>query len=70
MPLLSQQEIRDRALTFAKDWEDEAVGRCYRPQAFKSELERLEYLFGLYRKYTEPLTLVTEKETKRARKQK
>lgn len=28
MPLLSQQEIRDRALTFAKDWRDESRERA------------------------------------------
>jgi hypothetical protein len=47
---------------------DEAVDRCYRPQVFNSELERLEFLFTLYRKYTEPLTLMSEKKTKRSRK--
>lgn len=31
---------------------DKAVERCYRPQAFKSDLERLEFLFALYDKYT------------------
>lgn len=47
---------------------DEAVDRCYRPQVLNSELERLEFLFTLYRKYTEPLMLMTEKKTKRSRK--
>lgn len=47
---------------------DEAVDSCYRPQAFNSELERLEFLFTLYRKYTEPLMLMAEKKTKRSRK--
>jgi hypothetical protein len=49
---------------------DNAVDRCYRQQPFNSELERLEFLFGLYRKYTEPLTLIAEKAVKRARKKK
>jgi hypothetical protein len=31
---------------------DKAVDLCYRPQAFTSELNRLEYLFELYEKYT------------------
>ncbi len=34
---------------------DAAVDLCYRPAAFKSELERLRFLFDLYRNYTEPL---------------
>lgn len=32
---------------------DKAVDACYRKEAFKSERERVEYLFGLYRKLTE-----------------
>lgn len=32
---------------------DKAVDGCYRKEAFKSERERVEYLFGLYRKLTE-----------------
>ncbi len=32
-----------------------AVDLCYRPAAFKAELERLKFLFDLYRNYTEPL---------------
>jgi hypothetical protein len=34
---------------------DVAVDLCYRPAAFKTELERLKFLFDLYRKYVEPL---------------
>ena len=34
---------------------DAAVDLCYRLPAFKMELERLKFLFDLYRKYTEPL---------------
>jgi hypothetical protein len=34
---------------------DAAVNLYYRPAAFKTELERLKFLFDLYRKYTEPL---------------
>ena len=34
---------------------DAAVDLSYRPVAFKTELERLKFLFDLYRKYTEPL---------------
>lgn len=34
---------------------DKAVDKCYRGQAFGSEMERLEYLFKLYLEYTAPL---------------
>jgi len=34
---------------------DKAVDLCYRPQAFGSELARIEYLFGLYEQYTAPM---------------
>ena len=34
---------------------DKAVDLCYRPQAFVSEANRIEFLFDLYAKYTEPL---------------
>lgn len=43
---------------------DKAVDLCYRPQPFPNELSRLEFLFDLYKKYTEPLL----KEDKRKRK--
>ena len=49
---------------------DEAVDRCYRPQPFDSELERLEFLFSLYRKYTEPMMSMFEKKNKRSRRNK
>ncbi|MFA6101184.1 MAG: DNA methyltransferase [Victivallaceae bacterium] len=34
---------------------DKAVDKCYRGQAFGSEMDRLEYLFQLYLEYTAPL---------------
>ncbi len=34
---------------------DKAVDLCYRPQAFSNEMIRIEFLFGLYKEYTEPL---------------
>ena len=34
---------------------DKAVDKCYRGTAFGSETERLEYLFGLYNEYVEPM---------------
>ena len=46
---------------------DEAVDACYRRSPFKTELERLEYLFELYTKYAEPLTHAMEQKPKRTR---
>jgi hypothetical protein len=46
---------------------DEAVDACYRRSPFKSELERLEYLFELYAKYAEPLARAMEQKPKRTR---
>jgi len=37
-----------------------AVDKCYRPQPFLNDAKRVEYLFGLYEKYTMGL-LATEK---------
>ncbi len=90
MPRLSQQEIRNNAITFVHEWKgenydpltlpkelldahranDEAVDACYGKQRFKNELERLEFLFDLYRKYTEPLTVIEETETRKAKRKK
>lgn len=39
---------------------DAAIDACYRKKAFKSELERLEFLFAIYRRYTEPLIEAAE----------
>ena len=33
---------------------DKAVDLCYRPQAFKNESNRIEFLFELYEQYTLP----------------
>jgi hypothetical protein len=43
---------------------DAAVDLCYRPTAFKTELEQLKFLFDLYRKYTEPLIRAAARSTK------
>lgn len=37
---------------------DGAVDKCYRKEPFKSELERVEFLFGLYEEYTAGLLAV------------
>ena len=44
---------------------DKAVDKCYRGAAFNSETERLEYLFGLYNEYTEPLIKAETKKKRR-----
>jgi len=43
---------------------DKAVDLCYRPQAFVSELSRIEFLFGLYEQYTAPLFKSNNKKKK------
>ena len=40
---------------------DRAVEKCYRPEPFHSDRERVEYLFSLYEKLTAPLLPVTPK---------
>jgi hypothetical protein len=48
---------------------DKAVHKCYRSKAFKSELERVELLLGLYEEYTAGLTVrAIEKANKRKTK--
>jgi hypothetical protein len=34
---------------------DKFVDTCYRPQPFETEMQRIEFLFDLYKKYTQPL---------------
>ncbi len=47
---------------------DEAVDAVYGTRRFKTDLERLEFLFDLYRQYTDPLTRIAEKETRRTKR--
>ncbi len=42
-------------LVKAHDALDAAVDHCYRREPFESDRERVEFLFGLYQKITEPL---------------
>jgi hypothetical protein len=42
------------------------VDRCYRAQPFTSERQRVEFLFALYEKLTQPLIAAAEKK-KRSR---
>ncbi|MDQ7084794.1 MAG: hypothetical protein Q9M36_07605 [Sulfurovum sp.] len=61
---LSWNEIKNRAIHFSKELEDEsdknkssvqlldkAVDRCYTSKRFKSDKERMEFLFGFYEGY-------------------
>jgi hypothetical protein len=45
---------------------DRAVEKCYRPEPFDSDRQRVEFLFALYEKLTAPLLPVTPK-TRRSR---
>jgi len=45
---------------------DRAVEKCYRPEPFHSDRERVEYLFSLYEKLTAPLLPATPKKRGRA----
>ena len=47
---------------------DAAVDLCYRPATLKTELERLIFLFDLYRKYTEPLIRAAARSMKTRKK--
>ena len=49
---------------------DKAVDACYGRRKFKNEIERLEFLFDLYRQYTNPMAIVEEVETKRSKRKK
>jgi hypothetical protein len=40
---------------------DRAVEKCYRPEPFDSDRQRVEFLFALYEKLTAPLLPVTPK---------
>ena len=54
------------ALTRAHAALDRAVDKCYRPEPFKTERQRVEHLFALYEKLTAPLLPAAPK--KKARK--
>lgn len=49
---------------------DDAVDACYGTRRFKSDVERLEFLFDLYRKYTDPLGQTAEKATRKTTRRK
>ena len=47
---------------------DRAVEKCYRPEPFQSDRERVEFLFALYEKLAAPLALAEKKPSKRKSK--
>ena len=44
---------------------DKFVDSCYRPQAFETEMQRIEFLFDLYKQYTQPLFGSEKKKNRR-----
>ncbi|MBI5475121.1 MAG: DNA methylase [Ignavibacteriales bacterium] len=52
-------------LTDAHKEIDDAVDACYKKEKFTTELNRLEYLFELYKKYTQPLIGSEKKKRKK-----
>lgn len=44
---------------------DRAVDRCYRPEPFDSDRQRVEYLFALYEKLTAPLVAAAKAKKRR-----
>jgi hypothetical protein len=44
---------------------DRAVDRCYRPEAFDSDRQRVEFLFALYEKITAPLVAAARPKRRR-----
>ena len=56
------------ALQQAHEALDRAVDKCYRPEPFTSERQRVEFFFALYEKLTAPMVAATAK-LKRANKQ-
>ncbi|MGI8543698.1 MAG: class I SAM-dependent DNA methyltransferase [Aridibacter sp.] len=47
---------------------DKAIDACYGKKKFKNEIERLEFLFDLYRQYTNPIGVVEAIETKKSKR--
>ena len=56
-----------KALADAHRELDAAVDACYRSKPFTNELERLEFLFELYKTFTAPLIQAAAKKTGRIR---
>lgn len=67
---LYDPEVMPSELFEAHKTLDKAVDRCYRPEVFETESERVEFLFGLYEKYTTPLAPLVTSKPKKKRKAK
>lgn len=52
-------------LTDAQKEIDDTVDQCYRKEKFTTELQRLEYLFELYKQYTSPLNFAEPKKRRK-----
>ncbi len=52
-------------LTKAHQRLDRAVDLCYRPQAFTTEMDRMEHLFSLYEQMFAPLLAVEKQKLRR-----
>ena len=70
MPL-SWNEIKSRALTFSRTWADAAVDKAYErsggKKSYKSDAERVAFLFELYQKYTSLLPTDSARPKRRAK---
>ena len=62
---LYDPDTMPKTLVEAHEKLDAAVDACYRSKSFSSELERLQFLFSLYLKYTDPLIRLTQKGSKK-----
>jgi len=62
---LYNPETMPKVLLDAHHVLDRAVDKCYGKRAFASEPERLEFLFGLYKEYTEKQGLLEKKVVKK-----
>ncbi len=62
-PLAMPKELLD-----AHRANDKAVETCYSTRNFTTDLQRLEFLFKLYRQYTDPLAKLAEKEERKAKR--
>ncbi|MBM3888972.1 MAG: class I SAM-dependent DNA methyltransferase [Verrucomicrobia bacterium] len=54
------------ALRTAHERLDRAVERCYRPEPFASDRQRVEFLFALYERLTAPLVAATKPKRRKA----
>ena len=68
MAQLYNPDTMPKSLKKAHQELDEAVEKCYRLQPFKTDTERLEYLFKLYEEMIKKDTLFAKQKKTRKRK--